>query len=115
MVLVPLVFVVVAAIGFVYVRSTAVRSRGPADDLKAQIEALKKRIGENPSASPAGPTEDSPEIAAAKSELERLRKKHNLDPPTDASGDVRLQTGGSISTEEYRKALDSLNRSPLTR
>jgi hypothetical protein len=47
--------------------------------------------------------------------MDRLRKQHGIEPPTDSAGNVPLQMGGSVSKEAYQKALESLNNSPITR
>jgi hypothetical protein len=114
LVAIPIVLAVVALFAFAFAKLQAARSRGPADDLKAQIEALKKQIGQTPNVS-TGATEDDPQVAAAKEQIERLRREHGIEAPADASGNIHLQSGGTVTREQYQKAVDSLNRSNLTR
>lgn len=115
MVAVPLVLIAVVALCVMAFKAGGGKSHGPADDLKAQIEALKKQVGQNPGSTENGATEDSPDVKAAKSEMDRLRKQYDISPPTDSKGDVHLQVGGTVTQEQYQKALDSLNRSKLVR
>ena len=78
----PIVLAVVALGGYAFVKSKAAVTRGPADELKAQIEALKRQIGQAPNV-PTGSSEDDPQVSAAKEQIELLRREHGIEAPAD--------------------------------
>jgi hypothetical protein len=72
-------------------------------------------VGVQGAAGLGSPEGDSPDVAAAKAEMDRLRTQYGITPPADSKGEVHLQSGGTLTKDQYQKALDSLQRSNIGR
>ncbi len=58
---------------------------------------------------PSSATSSDPTQAAARREIDRLRREAGMaDPHADSSGQVHLQGGGSMSADEWRKTQRAL-------
>ncbi len=110
---VPAVLVLVGVILFLVLRLNAKQAL-PKDDLQAQIERLKAQQGAmmGQKSSESLDTESDQTTQEAKREIQRLKDKAGLQTPqADINGDIRLQSGGKISTEEWNKARSSIRKS----
>ena len=81
------------------------------DELKAQEAKLRQSSGLPPT--DIRPTDTDPLNAQAQRTLQDLKSKAGGmgAQPSMGNGDIRLQMGGSISKDEYQKALDSVKNS----
>lgn len=92
------------------VRTGAARSASE----QAELQRLRQQMlrgDELPGSQPAEPLEQNSVEARARRELDRLRQEAGLaNPPADSSGQVHLQTGGSLSADEWQRAQRALTR-----
>lgn len=101
----------IAAIGGLFVLT--LRSRNPSNDPRAALEATKDRLMREPVRSVPFNTglNVDPVEAQARQELERLRREFGVgSAPVGPDGRVHLRSGGSISPEEWERAVRNLQR-----
>ncbi|MEP6754505.1 MAG: hypothetical protein ABJA67_03305 [Chthonomonadales bacterium] len=82
------------------------------DELKKQEAALGKRMGSQVPEPTLGSNDELG--SAAQRRLQELKEKAGAmgaAPPSMGNDDIRLQGGGSLTKDQYQKALDSVKNS----
>lgn len=111
LIVLAVLLVLIAAMGGLFV--LAFRSRVPSNDPRAVLEATRDRLmRESARKAPSGTgLYADPVEAQARQELERLRREFGVgSAPVGPDGRVHLRGGGSISPEEWERAVRSLEK-----
>jgi hypothetical protein len=111
------VLLLAAVVGALFVAAASRRKpAGPADNLQAQIEALKKQQSDMMGQGAPGISDvnaldpDSTEARAQRKLDSLLEKQRSLMAPGSGPGPIHLQGGGTLTREEWERARKAAER-----
>jgi hypothetical protein len=111
-VVVPVLLILLFVTGGLFAYVARMRTANPGSGLDA-LQALRKqmegRIQQEVSRDAESSEPDDPLEQRAKRELGRLYEKRGYTPPpADADGNIHLRTGGTVTQEQWNRALDAV-------